>query len=311
MDARAVLLEAPERLALQSVALRSVTAGDIVVETAWSGVSTGTEKLLWTGRMPAFPGMGYPLVPGYESVGRVVDAGGEAKHRIGDWVFVPGANCYESARGLFGATADRLVVPAARALSIPEVLAERGALLSLAATAWHALVAGPLPELIVGHGVLGRLAARLVIALGGVAPTVWEIDPTRREDGEGYSVVDPVMDQRRDYPAILDVSGDPAILDLLIARLAKGGEIALAGFYERPMNFAFPPAFMKEARMRVAAEFTPTDLAAVAEYAADGRLGLDGLISHVRPAAAASEAYPAAFAGGDCLKMVLAWERPQ
>jgi len=24
----------------------------------WSGVSSGTEKLLWTGEMPPFPGMG-------------------------------------------------------------------------------------------------------------------------------------------------------------------------------------------------------------------------------------------------------------
>jgi 3-hydroxyethyl bacteriochlorophyllide a dehydrogenase len=28
--------------------------------------------------MPSFPGMGYPLVPGYESVGRIVDAGADA-----------------------------------------------------------------------------------------------------------------------------------------------------------------------------------------------------------------------------------------
>ena len=64
----------------------------MTVETRWSGVSAGTERLLFTGRMPAFPGMGYPLVPGYESVGRVVDAGPDAD-RIGTQVFVPGAKC--------------------------------------------------------------------------------------------------------------------------------------------------------------------------------------------------------------------------
>jgi myo-inositol-1(or 4)-monophosphatase len=34
-----------------------------------SGISTGTERLLWDGTMPPFPGLGYPLVPGYETVG--------------------------------------------------------------------------------------------------------------------------------------------------------------------------------------------------------------------------------------------------
>jgi bacteriochlorophyllide a dehydrogenase len=43
----------------------------VVVDVEWSGISTGTERLLFTGRMPPSPGMGYPLVPGYESVGRV------------------------------------------------------------------------------------------------------------------------------------------------------------------------------------------------------------------------------------------------
>ena len=41
----------------------------------------------------------------------------------------------------------------------------------------------------------------------------------------------------------------------LIARLAPGGEIVLAGFYSAPLSFVFPPAFMREARIRVAAEW--------------------------------------------------------
>ena len=47
-----------------------------------------------------------------------------------------------------------------------------------------------------------------------------------------------------------------SLIDTLIGRLAKGGEIALAGFYESPLSFAFPPAFMREARLRIAAELT-------------------------------------------------------
>ena len=68
MDALAVVLEAPERLTLSRVGLSAPSEDDVVVDIAWSGISTGTEKLLWSGRMPPFPGMGYPLLPGYESV---------------------------------------------------------------------------------------------------------------------------------------------------------------------------------------------------------------------------------------------------
>lgn len=307
MDALAVVLEAPERLSLRPLVLNPMAAGDVCVEIDWSGISSGTEKLLWTGRMPNFPGMGYPLVPGYESVGRIIDAGRDARARIGEWVFVPGANCYRDARGLFGGTTRTAILPSARAMPIDAMLGRDGTLTALAATAHHAIADGPAPELIVGHGILGRLLARLTIACGARAPTVWETNPARR-DGRGYAVVDPERDERRDYRTICDASGAADVLDALMPRLAKGGEIVLAGFYDR-LSFAFPPAFMREARLRIAAEFTQADVAATMALIDSGALRLDGLISHAMPAAEAEKAYPQAFSDPDCLKMVLDWRR--
>jgi len=75
MNAIAVVLEQPERLALTRLDLAPAGEEDVVVDIDWTGISTGTERLLWSGRMPHFPGMGYPLVPGYESVGRVTASG--------------------------------------------------------------------------------------------------------------------------------------------------------------------------------------------------------------------------------------------
>ena len=94
MNTVAVVIECPEQLSLRRLCLNDFEPTDVVVDIDWSGISTGTEKLLWTGRMPPFPGMGYPLVPGYESVGRVVEAGSEVRARIGQQVFVPGASCF-------------------------------------------------------------------------------------------------------------------------------------------------------------------------------------------------------------------------
>ena len=139
----------------------------MVVDIEWTGISTGTERLLWAGRMPPFPGLGYPLVPGYESVGRIVEVGARSGRQIGERVFVPGAKCYGEVRGLFGGAAAKVVVPGSRVTTIGDNLREEGVLLALAATAYHALAAKApcYPDLIVGHGVLGRLIARLVTAL--------------------------------------------------------------------------------------------------------------------------------------------------
>ena len=290
------------------VTLLPPVAGDVVVDIDWSGVSTGTERLLWSGEMPPFPGLGYPLVPGYEAVGRVVDVVGEADHEVGDTVFVPGAQCYKDVRGLFGGSAARLIVPGRRAVPVDAAMGDRATLLALAATAYHTTSNGnPNPDLIVGHGVLGRLLARLAILTGAPAPTVWEREPTRRRGATGYAVIDPADDDRRDYRAIVDVSGDAGLVDGLIGRLAPGGEIVLAGFYKAPISFAFPPAFMREARLRVSAEWQPADLAAVNALVASGRLSLDGLITHREAAAEADPACRTAFGDPECLKMILDW----
>jgi len=306
MDAVAVVLQQPRDLILPRIALAAPGEGDVVVDIAASGISTGTERLLYSGRMPDFPGMGYPLVPGYESVGTISQAGAASGRAAGERVFVPGANCFGPIRGLFGGAASRVVLPGSRVLPIGDLNDEHGILLALAATAAHA-VAQELPELIVGHGVLGRLTARIVIALGGAAPVVWERNESRMDGAAGYAVLHPDDDKRRDYRAICDMSGDPAIIDQLVARLAPGGEIVLAGFYADKLGFAFPPAFMREARFRVTAQWTKPDLDTAMRLIAAGQLPLDGLITHRRPAREAASAYHTAFDDAACLKMVMDW----
>jgi 3-hydroxyethyl bacteriochlorophyllide a dehydrogenase len=306
MQTLAVVIEEPERLSLRALPITPAGEADVVVKVSHSGISTGTERLLWSGRMPHFPGMGYPLVPGYESVGVVTRAGERSGREVGQTVFVPGASCYGEVRGLFGGAASRIAVPGARVLPIDERLGADGVLLALAATARHA-VAERAPRLIVGHGALGRLAARIVVAEGHPPPVVWETDPARRGGAEGYSVIHPDDDDRRDYASICDMSGDPKLLDALVGRLASGGEVVLAGFYAEPLSFSFPPFFMREARIRAAAQWQPADLAAVTALLADGRLSLSGLLTHAAPASGADAAYRTAFADPACLKMVLDW----
>ena len=306
----AVILNGPRDLGLDRLSVTPPSADDLVIQVTHSGISTGTEKLLWTGEMPPFPGMGYPLVPGYEAAGEVVEAAPATGYKAGDRVFVPGANCFDGAFGLFGGAASLLVTDADRVTKIDPGLEAEGALLALAATARHAM-AGPgkaVPDLIVGHGVLGRLLARLTIAAGAPAPTVWEIDPSRSAGAEGYEVLHPDDDPRRDYASVYDASGSVEVLGDLIGRIVKGGEIVLAGFYAQPIQFAFPPAFMKEARFRVAAEWTRDDLVATRTLVESGALSLGGLITHRAKAADATQAYETAFSDGNCLKMILDWK---
>lgn len=323
---KAIVFRQPGKLQLQDVELTELAQTDLLVDVCATGISTGTEKLLWDGTMPAFPGLSYPLVPGYEAVGVVRQAGIDCKLKPGERIFIPGASCYAGdVKGLFGASASKLVVPEARATSIMGLADDQGTLLALAATAMHILthqyrqsnpceelsisnIAGLAPDLIVGHGVLGRLLARICIAVGAQAPLVWESNAQRHGGNCGYDVVMPSDDDNLSRWHIVDASG--AVDDhfnQLISRLKKGGRLTLGGFYNAPVNFDFAPAFMREATLAIASEWLPVDLDLVMNLISSDVLSLDGLVSHHRSFEEASDAYPQAFRDPDCLKMILEW----
>lgn len=330
---QAVVFNTPGKVGVQDVSVKAPGVTEVVVDVSATGISTGTEKLLWDGTMPAFPGLKYPLVPGYEAVGTVVQAGPECTLAEGSRVFVPGASCYRGdIRGLFGASASRLVTSESRVYELDQLPDDEGVLLALAATAMHILthrcttldisavstpsealfqqLAADAPELVVGHGVLGRLLARLCVAVGAPAPTVWECDPLRSDQPADalYQVVTEANDDRRDYQRVCDVSGAGApLFDSLVSRLSRGGHLTLGGFYSAPIQFEFAPAFMRELQLSVAAEWRPHDMLLVMSLLRAGRLSLASLVSHVEPVHRAENAYQTAFEDKECLKMMLDW----
>jgi 3-hydroxyethyl bacteriochlorophyllide a dehydrogenase len=247
-------------------------------------------------------------------VGTIVNMGAEVSGlQKGDQVFLPGSYAFQGVQNIFGGSGARLIAKHDRAVKLDPSLGNKGVLLALAATAHHVFTVGregaPLayPDLIIGHGIMGRLLARMVVAAGHPAPVVWETQPIRQAGAIGYDVIHPEEDTRKDYRCICDVSGDAAILNRVIAKMAPGGEVVLAGFYKQDLSFAYAPAFMREACIRIAAQWKKHDLDAVTAMFHDGSLPLDGLITHTEKATHAQHAYEVAFSDPQCLKMVIDW----
>ena len=316
MKAQAIVFEAPKSIAVRTLELAPMGPRDVEVAVSFSGISTGTERLLWDGTMPPFPGLSYPLVPGYETVGTVAQMGAEVTGlSLGDLVFLPGSYAFQGVQNIFGGSGSRLVVPHERAVKLDAALGVKGVLLALAATAHHVFTVGreglPLayPDLIIGHGIMGRLLARMVVAAGKPAPVVWETQAVRQSGALGYGVIHPDEDARKDYRCICDVSGDSGILNRVIPKMAPGGEVVLAGFYKQDLSFSYAMAFMREASIRVAAQWKKHDLDAVVAMFHNGSLPLEGLITHFETPQRAQQAYEVAFGDPQCLKMVIDWRQ--
>ncbi|RFM24645.1 MAG: chlorophyll synthesis pathway protein BchC, partial [Candidatus Thermochlorobacter aerophilum] len=68
MKSKAVVFYAPEQLELREVELRELGPDDVLIETHWTSISAGTEKMLFQGKLPPMQMTSYPVIPGYETV---------------------------------------------------------------------------------------------------------------------------------------------------------------------------------------------------------------------------------------------------
>lgn len=180
VSATALWYVAPRECALNTETLPEPTAQDCLVRTLWSGVSRGTERLVFEGRVPvgeyermrapfqqgAFP---FPVKYGYCAVG-VVDAG--PQHMLGETVF-----CLHPHQDRFVAPADRLTrVPA----NVPARRAILAANMETALNAHWDAGSGPADRIVVvGGGVLGLLVAWLAAKLPGAEVTLVDTQPNR------------------------------------------------------------------------------------------------------------------------------------
>lgn len=179
-QATALWYAAAGECVLNTEELPAPAPGECLVRTLWSGISRGTERLVFEGRVPeseyermraplqqgAFP---FPVKYGYSAVG-TVDAGPD--ELLGRTVF-----CLHPHQ-------DRFVVSADRVTPLPEGLSARRAV--LAANMETALNAhwdsgsGPADRIVVvGGGVLGLLTAYIATRLPGAEVTLVDLDEGR------------------------------------------------------------------------------------------------------------------------------------
>jgi threonine dehydrogenase-like Zn-dependent dehydrogenase len=178
--ARALWIEGPRQAALRSAHVGEPGAGEARIAMLWSGISRGTERLVFEGHVPAgqaksmraplqegeFP---FPVKYGYCAVGRV-EAG--PAEWLGRTVF-----CLHPHQS-------RFIVPLDMPRPVPENIPPRRATLAAnMETALNALWdsgAGPGDKIVViGAGVVGLLVAALCAGLPGADVSVVDIDASR------------------------------------------------------------------------------------------------------------------------------------
>ncbi len=246
MTARAFWTVGPGRGELWAETLPVPGQGAALVRTLASGVSRGTEALVFAGRVPPsqhaamrcplqagdFP---FPVKYGYSAVG-VVEAGPSAL--VGKRVF-----CLHPHQ-------DRFVAPASMLHPVPDAVPTRRAVLAAnMETAlnitWDAAALTGERVLVIGAGVVGLLAAHLLARVPGVMLTVIDSDPAKARVaaalGLGFAAP---ADAPSEAELIVHASGSPEGLALALGRAAFEARIVEASWFgDRLVPLALGEAF--------------------------------------------------------------------
>jgi 2-desacetyl-2-hydroxyethyl bacteriochlorophyllide A dehydrogenase len=251
---RAVVWEAPGKLALSEVPDPTPGHGELIVKVGACGIC-GTDVHIADGEFPPTP---YPIVPGHEFAGQVVALGEDvpAPWRGGERVAVdPSLFCghcpaCHAGRGnlcanwnaigdtVDGAFAEYVRVPAANAYPIPDgVTDQQGALIEPLSCAVHGLRRiGPVvgeDVLVMGAGTMGLLLMQLLNRAGARSVAVVDRKESRLEvaTAVGASAVatDAGALPADTFGVAVDATGAPAAIEAAFGRLDRGGRLLIFG----------------------------------------------------------------------------------
>lgn len=245
-SAQALWYVAPGEAELRPATIGDLRPGDALVRSLYSGLSRGTERLIFEGKVPEmewsrmkapaqegeFP---FPVKYGYSAVGVAEEGPAEIK----------GKNVF----ALYPHQ-DRFVIPAERAFIIPDNVPPRRATLAAnMETALNILWDGnaqPADKIvIVGGGIVGMLVASLASRLPGADVTLIDIEASReaitKKLGVGFALPDKAPGEA---DLVIHTTASAAGLSLALKLAGVEGTIVEASWFGTGMvNVALGDAF--------------------------------------------------------------------
>lgn len=314
MKTRAIVFPAAQTVELREVDLKPLGEEDALIRTRLTSISAGTERMLFRGVMP-HPMLQFPVVPGYETVGEVIDAGPAARHWIGKRVYVGGNYGFIGVNPAFGGQSAHIVAPQSHLTELGALTDPQGVMLALAATALHGveqagIQAGAPRVLVLGQGVVGQLAARIAKARGAHVTVTDRIESRLALSvaDEKWLIADaPPAMPPSPFDALIDATGKMEAIAPFLMATQKGGRVVLLGYYEA-VHLPYMPVFLRELALIASKEWAAGDLARARDLIAAGALEVDSLITHRLGADQPARAFDIAFNNPACIKLALDWE---
>lgn len=278
-----IVITGPRQVEIQEVPIPEPGEQMLLVKTELSGVSAGTEMMLYRGNYPNFTEkkwpqwQEYPVMPGYELVGTVVavgpggaqdQGGGTQMDSLGPASSIIKTDVSEFKVGdrviCMGEHAEYALVPAVLAVKIPDhVTSEEATLTVLATTALHGIHRAQIQYgdtvVVNGCGVLGYLTMQHAKRCGARRVVVIDMNDERlavAKDTGADVVINPgkvnvveALKAANDgilADVVIEASGFPNATQQAMELARDRGRVVLLGWHTEGVHFAFGEFYFRE-----------------------------------------------------------------
>ncbi|MDY6914144.1 MAG: zinc-binding dehydrogenase [Planctomycetota bacterium] len=329
-----VVFPEPKKAVIEDRPLPSPAAGELLIKTSRTLISTGTELTSYSGDFPEksrWAGyIRYPFLPGYDNVGKVVEAASDVDRK---WVGKRVANYGQHARYVTAPVDSVVEIPA----DVPD---EQAAFFTIAQFTMNGVRRGGVTwgqsVVIYGMGLLGQLTARFVRIAG--AHHIFAVDVAVQRlslvaDGvttinaAKQSAADVVRRQTHGRMAdvVFEVTGNADLIPSEFEPLRQEGKFVVLSSPRKATSFDFhdlcnAPSFqiIGAHTMSHPAHETPATpwttkrhVELFLDYLAQGEMDIGNLISHRQTHTEAPQLYEMLLKDrSGAMGVVLTWDQP-
>lgn len=241
---------------LQEITLTPDSQHNCLIRSLYSLVSTGTERLIATGKVPGVlyddmqvPYMegsfDFPVKYGYSLTGRVEEGPSSLVNKVVHLLHPHQDFCYVHADDVF-------VVPN----SIPPLRATLASNTETALNAiWDSQVSVGDKVLVVGFGIIGSLLSRLLQKMPAVQVYILDTDKQRQQLAlqMGFVLADP--DGNRNYDLAFHTSGSSTGLQACLDKVGFEGKVMELSWYgNQPVNIRLGSTFHSERKQIISSQ---------------------------------------------------------
>jgi len=243
MKSKAIVFREPYEVEIAEIDVPKPAAGQVLTKTLYSGVSTGTESRVLAGGQA---GGEFPLIPGYENLGQIVEAGPDVNLKPGAVVFVGLGDFTGDYCRCWGAHTQYALKDASAVVPVPEGTDPAKAVYTkVGAIALHGVKRASVCEkdtvAIVGQGLIGHFASQSCKARGATVIAV-DIDAERLAAAKKAGA-DHIVNAKTENPAqrVKEISNGGVDVAIDATGIAKLVDSTARLVYPRPWAPPYPP----------------------------------------------------------------------